>query len=98
MNTFVEVPQPDIPHKPLPNLVDSTRVRASTSHAAAFFITAARTLTSAGRRKNAVFDLADPPGRAKRYTTERVARRPRKHRDHADDQANEDEKPRDDAP
>ena len=50
-NTFVGVPQPDSAHKPLLTLVDSARVGARTSHGATFFVSAARTFTSAGGRK-----------------------------------------------
>jgi hypothetical protein len=44
MNTFVGVPQPDSPHKPLLNLVDSVHIGAGAS----LFISAARTLACAG--------------------------------------------------
>ena len=48
MNTFVGVPQPDSPHKPLLNLVNSVHIGAGAS----LFISAARTLASAGGSPN----------------------------------------------
>jgi hypothetical protein len=97
-NTFVGVPQPDSARKPLLNLVDSARLDACASLGAAFFVSAARTLTNAGGR-NAVGDLADDP--EPKPCTDRAREHGtligRKHSDHADDQAHEDEKSHDDA-
>jgi hypothetical protein len=98
MNTFVGVPQPDSPHKPLPTLVDSARVGARTSHGAAFFGSVAGTCTSVGGRKRCGALVTDPPAEAVHDRThERGALIGRKDRDRVDVRADEDEESHDDA-